>query len=164
MKGESYLSKAGCWPTALLLLVLSPAALYGAVGPEISLTVHLLQETSDPDSRVHREWLPAISVKEGQTLYYTVRARNPGTQPMKDVVVLQPIPPSTEYVRDSASAPGADIEFSIDGGKAFTTFATAGGARKLSSSAITHVRWRLNYPLAPGATVLMRFAVIFRGT
>ncbi len=154
---------ARCWPVAMLVVALCPSILYAVVGPEISLTAHLLEEKSDPVTGAHREWLPAISVKEGQTLYYTVRAHNPGTQPMKDVVVLQPIPPATEYLRDSASAPGADIEFSIDGGNTFTTFDTAGGARKLNSAAITHVRWRLNYPLAQGATVLLRFAVIFRG-
>jgi uncharacterized repeat protein (TIGR01451 family) len=152
-----------CWLAAILLLSLCPSVILAGPGPEIALTVHLLQEKSDPVTGTHREWLPAVSVKEGQTLYYTVRARNPGPQPMKDVVVVQPIPPATEYLRDSASAPGADIEFSIDGGNTFTIFNTAGGARKANPAAITHVRWRLNYPLAPGATVLLRFAVIFRG-
>lgn len=148
---------------AILLSIGWSAVTYAIVGPEISVAVHLLQEKTDPASGIHREWLPAISVKEGQTLYYTVRARNPGKQPLTDVIVLQPIPPATEYVRNSASAPGADIQFSIDGGNTFTTSDTSAGARKLNSTAITHVRWRLHYPLAPGATVLLRFAVIFRG-
>ena len=79
------------------------------------------------------------------------------------VQVSQKIPANTTYVPGSAGGPGADVEFSIDGGQ---TFARAEHL-KLEDGSIapperyTHIRWTLRNPLAPGATALARFRAKF---
>lgn len=111
---------------------------------------------------------PATVVRQGQVVYYTLRIRNISSEYARDVTVTQRIPANTEYVEESASAPGADVSFSVDGGQ---TFARADDLRVTDASGVerpvpteqyTHIRWQLRNPLAPGAVALARFRAVFQ--
>jgi len=107
--------------------------------------------------------VPATRLSQGQVVYYTVKITNPTPIFANKVQVSQLIPANTSYVAGSAGGPGADIEFSIDGGQ---TFARAENLKQADGTRApperyTHVRWSLRNPLAPGATALARFRATF---
>lgn len=80
-----------------------------------------------------------------------IQVRNNGVTPFNNVVVLQPIPDFTDYEWGTANAPaGWLIEYSIDGGTAFTPVAPAPGV------AVTHLRYTLP-ALGPGQVDQLRF-------
>jgi len=111
---------------------------------------------------------PARVVKQGDVVYYTVRIRNVSSEYARDVEVTQRIPANTVYVRDSASAPGAEVTFSIDGGQTFKRadelriVDAKGESREAPLEQYTHIRWRLRNALAPGAVALARFRAVFQ--
>jgi len=108
--------------------------------------------------------VPAKLLSQGQVIYYTVRITNPTPVAANNVVVSQRIPNNTSYMPDSAVGPGAEVEFSVDGGR---TFARAedlrleDGSSRAPPERYTHIRWRLRNSLAPGATALARFRATF---
>ena len=121
--------------------------------------------STTPGREVFR-FAPARMLEQGQVVYYTLRITNQTTVPLRNVAVVQPVPANTTYLADSASGPGADVSFSVDG----STFAPAEslmigaeGSRQLAQATqYTHIRWQLRNPLAPGATALARFRATFR--
>jgi hypothetical protein len=87
--------------------------------------------------------------------------------PLRNVAVVQSVPANTTYLADSAAGPGADVSFSVDGGRSFAPAQAlrieVEGAQQLAQAAqYTHIRWQLRNPLAPGATALARFRATFR--
>lgn len=111
---------------------------------------------------------PATLVTQGQVVYYTVRIRNVSSEYARNVTVTQRIPANTVYVADSASGPGTDVTFSIDGGQTFAPAdelraTDAGGMqRTVPLDEYTHIRWHLRNALAPGAVALARFRAVFQ--
>ncbi len=112
--------------------------------------------------------VPATDIRQGQVVFYTVTLHNPGTQAAHNVIVTKPVPANTRYVADSAAAPGAVVTFSMDGGVTFAdarrllTKDARGIDRPVSPERYTHIRWRMTYPLAPGARAYARFRAVFR--
>jgi uncharacterized repeat protein (TIGR01451 family) len=82
------------------------------------------------------------SVKRGDIIMYTVVAKNNSRCPLKNLVLKQPIPKGTEYVKGSAMAiDGAELLFSIDGGKTFSTKPTV-GKQVAPENDYNYLRWR----------------------
>ena len=151
----------------LLLLGLSATVLAAepeltATGAAIATGSDLLEteivveklEPANPPSRPHARFVPAGRLEAGDEVHYTIRVRNPGTNPVNDVQVTKRMPFGLHYLPGSAKGPACDIQFSADGGKTF--------AAKLASGEYTHVRWSLQQPLPPGSTALLRFRATFR--
>jgi uncharacterized repeat protein (TIGR01451 family) len=90
----------------------------------------------------------------GEEVHYTIRVRNPGQQPVRDVQVTKRMPFGMQYLPGSAAGPASDIEFSTDGGRSFQA--------RPESDDYSHLRWNLRRPLPPGATALLRFRATFR--
>ena len=151
---------------ALLLLGLSASAFaeaeLTASGAAIATGSDLLEteivveklEPADPPTRPQARFVPAGRLEAGDEVHYTIRVRNPGTQPVNDVQVTKRMPFGLHYLAGSAQGPACDIEFSADGGKTF--------AAKPRQGDYTHVRWTMREPLPPGATALLRFRATFR--
>ena len=152
---------------SLLLLGLSAAVLGAepeltATGAAIATGSDLLEteivveklEPANPPSRPHARFVPAGRLEAGDEVHYTIRVRNPGTNPVNDVQVTKRMPFGLHYLPGSAKGPACDIQFSADGGKTF--------AAKLASGEYTHVRWSMRQPLPPGSTALLRFRATFR--
>jgi len=137
-------------------------------GPlEATITAEMLREEEGPGGRKVRTWEPATHVSAGEEIYYTIRVRNPGKQPVTGITVTKRLPFGVLYRRGSAVGPACDVQFSIDGGTQFAPADRLGAAtgekpaRKVPVSEYTHVRWILSRPLAPGATALLRFRATF---
>jgi len=122
-----------------------------------------VRESTGPAERPTFRLVPADRLSQGQVVYYTVRITNPTPVFANKVQVSQLIPANTTYLPGSAAGPGAEVEFSIDGGQSFgrpESLKQADGARATPEQ-YTHIRWTLRNPLAPGATALARFRATF---
>lgn len=123
-----------------------------------------VRESAGTQERPSFRMVPATRLAQGQVVYYSLKITNPTPIFANKVQVSQMIPANTTYLAGSAAGPGADVEFSIDGGQ---TFASAGdlkladGVTRAPPERYTHIRWRLRNPLAPGATALARFRATF---
>lgn len=122
--------------------------------------------STTPGREVYR-FVPARLLDQGQVVYYTVRITNQTTVPLRNVAVVQAVPANTVYIADSASGPGADVSFSIDGGQTFApaealTVEVEGAKQPAQAAQYTHIRWQLRNALAPGATALARFRATFQ--
>jgi len=89
-----------------------------------------------------------VSAVPGDVLTYTITYASSGSVDAREVVVLDPVPGETEYVAGSATGTGTLIEFSHDGGTSFDGSEVA---------PVTHIRWRLSAPLAPGDSGAVAF-------
>lgn len=146
------------WAGAAALATEPDSAATGVVatgsGPLQTDIVVELFEPASPDGEVPARFVPARQLEEGDEVHYTIRVRNPGQDEATDVRVTKRLPFGMHYVPASAMGPACDIEFSADGGATFEARPAAAG--------LTHVRWSLRRPLAPGATALLRFRATFR--
>ena len=154
-------------PALVLLLGLSAAAAGAepeltAAGAAIATGSGLLEteivveklEPANPPSRPQGRFVPAGRLEAGDEVHYTIRVRNPGTNPVNEVQVTKRMPFGLHYLPGSATGPACDIEFSADGGKTF--------AAKPQDGDYTHVRWSMRQPLPPSSTALLRFRATFR--
>ncbi|MEM7763322.1 MAG: hypothetical protein AAF290_04520 [Pseudomonadota bacterium] len=112
------------------------------------------------DERV--ELVPVEKVFPGDVVIYTVTYTNVADQAVENVTITNPISAELSYVPESAFAPGADVSFSVDGGKTFDalanlTVAIDGAERTASVEDLTHIRWVLTDALAPGSRGFARF-------
>jgi uncharacterized repeat protein (TIGR01451 family) len=150
----------------LVLVAMTTFVTAASATEAVELRTQLVAEVRESGGTPERptvRMVPATRLAQGQVVYYTVRITNPTPVFANKVQVSQMIPANTTYVVGSAGGPGADIEFSIDGGQ---TFAPADQLKLPDGSVAppgryTHIRWRLHNPLAPGATALARFRATF---
>lgn len=113
--------------------------------------------------------LPPETVPQaGEALVYTVRFRNSGLGLVDGVRITKPLPPEVRYVAGSASGPGCDVLFSVDGGRTFgqpselSVRGADGAFRPAGPDDYTHIRWRLLTPLAAKGTGFVRFRALAR--
>jgi hypothetical protein len=81
------------------------------------------------------------------------------------VAIANPVPAHTVYVPHSATGKETRILFSIDGGKNFSPWPVrirnkrTNKEEEASPDRITHVKWALQQPLAPGKEVVVTYQV-----
>jgi uncharacterized repeat protein (TIGR01451 family) len=106
---------------------------------------------------------PAERVASGDELIYTLEVRNIGATTIVAPVVVNPVPAHLVYVADSAVGPGAEISFSVDGGRTFDKAENlrvpgANGAMRAAVAAdYTHIRWQLSGNLKANSIAFVRF-------
>jgi uncharacterized repeat protein (TIGR01451 family) len=84
------------------------------------------------------------TVKPGDVIEYTVIAKNNSRCPLRNLILKQPIPRGTQYLKDSASPiDGAELLFSIDGGKTFVSKPMV-GTEEAPATAYNYLRWKFN--------------------
>jgi uncharacterized repeat protein (TIGR01451 family) len=139
-------------------------------GPlDTTIEVQKLEVREGSGGEEVRRWIAADRLNAGDEIHYTVRVRNAGKQPVDTIVVTKRLPFGVRYLRNSASGPAAEVQFSIDGGRTFGTpdalSRAASDGRKTARRALegdyTHVRWVLSKPLRPSSTALLRFRATF---
>lgn len=139
-----------------------------SVPVETTLSAEVLEKASPNDARQARRLVPAGVITQGDVVFYTVKIRNPASEPARDVAVIQRIPANTTYVPNSATGPSVDITFSVDSGNTFkranelTVITATGETRPATPADYTHIRWQLRNVLAPGAVALARFQAVFQ--
>jgi uncharacterized repeat protein (TIGR01451 family) len=135
---------------AVLALLLIPM---GAMAkPLVSVSITAEKEMKVvKDGQKNTKKVAATKIEPGDVIFYTLNYINSGNEPATKVVLDDPIPMGTVYIPGSASGEGAEITFSIDGGKSFKkpsllTYEVklpSGKTEKRTASAeeYTHIRW-----------------------
>jgi uncharacterized repeat protein (TIGR01451 family) len=108
-----------------------------------------------------------ITATPGDKLRYTLKSENKGTNPVKNLVLTQPIPQGMTYILKSTTTPAT---YSIDNGKTYSPNPTiqirlANGnleTQPAPANAYTHVRWELNEAIAPGQSTSVSYQVKVR--
>jgi uncharacterized repeat protein (TIGR01451 family) len=118
-------------------------------------------------------WQPIASgtvVNPGDVLRYNLVGENKGNGAAKNLVLTQPIPKGTVYVLKSATANGAKLSFSIDGGKTFSpnpvvAVKLANGkveTRPAPAAMYSMARWDFNQPINAKSSVKVSYKVVVK--
>ena len=91
-------------------------------------------------------------------------ANNVCKQPSDKVTINNAVPEHMTYVANSATGPGSDISYSLDG-KTFgadgqLTVSENGATRKARADEYKHIRWVFKDSLQPGASAFARFRAV----
>lgn len=111
---------------------------------------------------------PANRVVPGDEVIYTLEIRNQGAMSLPPPRVDYPIPEHMRYLDDTAAGPGADITFSVDGGRTFDrpgNLKTAGpdGRKRTATAAdYTHIRFQLKNILKGRSVAFARFRTVVK--
>jgi uncharacterized repeat protein (TIGR01451 family) len=112
------------------------------VAQRVALTLKADKKMVVDNKIVFQPIAEKASVKPGDVIKYTVIAKNNGRCPLKNLILKQPIPRGTNYRQDSATASdGAELLFSIDGGKTFWAKPTI-GTQPAPPTAYNYLRWK----------------------
>jgi hypothetical protein len=101
-------------------------------------------------------------------LIVSVRFTNVSDHVVDSIRITSPVPADVQYVPRSASGPGSEVLFSVDGGRSFgrpeelMLTAADGTVRGADAADYTHVRWILRAPLDAGAAGVARFRAVPR--
>ena len=106
--------------------------------------------------------------KPGDEVFYTLEIRNTGSRQLPPPTVDFAIPEHMRYIADSAVGAGAEVSYSVDGGRTFdrpenlTVIPVGADARLATPADYTHIRWRLKHALQAKAMALARFRAIVK--
>jgi uncharacterized repeat protein (TIGR01451 family) len=131
-------------------------------------TIAEVQRKSLVKGKLQVELQPATRVVPGDEVIYTVEVRNAGPLAADALAFAIPIPQHMVYVANSAVGPGAEVSYSIDGGRSFdrpenlVIHGAEGKSRPAVPSDYTHIRWVLRNRLKVGSVALARFRAVLQ--
>ena len=158
----------GFWRVFAALWVLVAASGH-ATSP--SIRVRLLAEVERKSVEGGREIVklaPADRVVPGDEVIYTVEVRNTGSSDVVAPLIVRPVPTHMRLLGDSATGPGAEVTYSIDGGRVFdraenlTTVGSDHRPRRATAGDYTHIRWQLKSTLKPKSVAYARFRALVK--
>ena len=122
-----------------------------------------VNEAGEADTRL----VTAETVIPGDRVVYTITFQNISEDDAENVVITNPIAASLIYVDGSAFGPGTEIQFSVDGGKAYAardelTVTENGTERPAEAKDFTHIRWVMKQDLPVGAQGMARFSAVLK--
>jgi uncharacterized repeat protein (TIGR01451 family) len=132
------------------------------------LTIKAIAEVESKSIVGEREavkLIPADRVVPGDQVIYTLEVRNTGST-LEAPTVVHPIPEHVRYVPNSALGPGAEVSYSVDGGRNFDRAenlkvpAKNGELRPAVAADYTHIRWRLKNSLKANSVAFVRFRAV----
>ncbi|HUG99579.1 MAG TPA: hypothetical protein VMQ83_10440 [Gammaproteobacteria bacterium] len=134
--------------------------------PRVSLEPAWVVGAADGGERLVEGARPEGAVQR----LYTARFRYEGTRPAPRLRIVLGIPDGMNYVANSALGPGAEIRFSVDGGRSFGAPAELslspaaddpeGEPRAARIADYSHIRWELAGPHLPGVAGLVSFRAV----
>jgi hypothetical protein len=111
---------------------------------------------------------PADRVVPGDQVIYTLEIRNKGAMSLPPPRVDYPIPEHMRYLDDTAAGPGAEITYSVDGGRTFDrpenlkVRGPDGQKRTATAADYTHIRWQLKNILKGKSVAFARFRAVVK--
>jgi len=148
-----------------------PPASLAEDGLSPAVTIKTIAErvvTRQSGERKSEQLMPADHVVPGDMVIYTIEVRNEGPDAVDGYSFTSEVPEHMVYVADSAVAPGAEVSFSVDGGRSFdaaeklTVHGADGKQRPARPADYTAIRWTLRNRLKSGSTVLARYRAVLR--
>jgi uncharacterized repeat protein (TIGR01451 family) len=146
----------------------------GTVGAKASSAAIVLKAIAEVQMRVSfsgreaTKLVPADRVVPGDEIFYTLEIRNTGSATVPAPSVVYPVPEHTRYVADSAIGPGAEVSYSIDGGRSFDVpenlqlAGPSGAPRPATSADYTHIRWQFKHGLKGKSVAFARFRAVVK--
>jgi uncharacterized repeat protein (TIGR01451 family) len=123
------------------------------ISKRVALTLRADKREIENNKTVFRPIAGKASVKPGDIIKYTVVAKNNSRCPLKNLILKQPIPKGTSYLKDSATAVnGAELLFSIDGGKTFVPQPMI-GTKPAPPDTYNYLRWKFSGLMMTNAQV-----------
>jgi uncharacterized repeat protein (TIGR01451 family) len=114
------------------------------VSQRVALTLKADKKVTKDRKTIFQPIVGKASVKPGDIIKYTVIAKNNSRCPLKNLILKQPIPRGTNYLKDSAIAVnGAELLFSVDGGKTFFVKPKI-GTQAAPVNEYNYLRWKFN--------------------
>jgi uncharacterized repeat protein (TIGR01451 family) len=114
------------------------------VAQRVALTLKADKKVTKDNKDIFQPIAGKAAVKPGDVIKYTVVARNNSRCPLKNLILKQPIPRGTNYLKDTAMAiDGAELLFSIDGGKTFVAKPMV-GMQAAPATSYNYLRWKFN--------------------
>jgi uncharacterized repeat protein (TIGR01451 family) len=110
----------------------------------------------------------ADRVVPGDHVIYTLEVRNTGATAVNFPVITHPVPEHMRYVADSAVGPGAEVTYSVDGGRLFDrtenlqVIGDDAHPRAAVVADYTHIRWRLKNSLKANSVAFVRFRAVVK--
>ncbi len=158
------------WKKIIFIIFILSSSI-GANSPvkDILLSKAVFQETyewQNPGYRV-RKIVPATKAHKGAVLIYVNQIINTSNRTKKQVVIDNPIPYGTAYLRGTSSCEGVcKMLYSIDGGKSYADgndlFVIYGSAKRLAKgSEYTHIRYIFS-EIPPHAKIRMAFKAVLK--
>lgn len=140
-----------------------PAAAQDVVEPSVTLESAWLAATEEGGERLVVGPRPEGAGKQ----LVTARFRHEGTKPAARLRIVLAIPDGMHYVAGSAVGPGAEISYSVDGGRSFGPAAALSlpvdaedpdtAMRAAKTTDYSHIRWELPGTHPPGRAGLVSF-------
>ena len=139
--------------------------------PANSLNIRAIAEVeARPNAGGHdvMKLIPADRVAPGDRVLYTLEVRNAGATAVDAPSVTYAVPDHMKYVADSAVGPGADVSYSVDGGRSFDRADALqvpgmdGHPRPAAAADYTHIRWRLKNALKANSVAFVRFRALVK--
>ena len=138
---------------------------------EVTLEGYLVNVITKEDGTQEEEFVPATEARPGQVVEYRVIVTNVSaeTLPASNALITGPIPATTAYIAETATATNAEarLEFSADGGQTFAEKPliekTNDQGEKEMVEALpeeyTAARWAILVPLEPQQTLTFIYRV-----
>ncbi len=138
---------------------------------QVTLEGYLVNVITKEDGTQEEEFVAATEARPGQVVEYRVLVTNVSaeTLPASNAMITGPIPATTAYIADTATATSAEamLEFSADGGATFAEKPmiekeNAEGEMELVEALpeeYTAARWAILVPLEPQQTLTFTYRV-----
>lgn len=142
--------------TALVSAIMAVSA--PALALTATQTVKKEVVTVDPFGVETITYETAELVVPGERLAYELDYMNDQAEPATDLVLTMPIPDVVEFAEGSARGKGTVITYSVDGTNFYDREALMMGETAASAEDITHIRWVIVGPVAPGEAGKLAFS------
>jgi uncharacterized repeat protein (TIGR01451 family) len=153
---------------AALVFGVAALALAQAPNPIAIRAIAEVESRTIEQGRETAKLVPADRVVPGDRVFYTLEVRNTDGAEIAAPAVTYPIPQHMQYVADSAVGPGAEVSFSVDGGRSFDSAENLrirtpeGTLRAAVAADYTNIRWQLKKKLKGRAVAFVRFRALVK--
>ncbi len=147
-----------------LLLIASGLSAQG--NPELKLEISEQKVNLKPAEAAGSQ---EIIYSPGDTIHYTIIAQNVGDGIMSEPVIVDPVPQGVSYLAGSAYGVDSEIFYSINDGSSYMNWPVTYPVqdengkivqKEATAAMVTHIKWQLIQPLAPGASRELGFQVL----
>jgi uncharacterized repeat protein (TIGR01451 family) len=154
-----------------LVLMVAAATVAADLASSSPLEIRAVAEVESKSIVAGREVVKLIAadrVVPGDRVIYTLEVLNTGATPLDAPVVVHPVPEHMQYVADTAVGPGAQVSYSVDGGRSFDraenlkVLGSDGHPRLALAADYTHIRWQLKNSLKPNSMAFVRFRALVK--
>lgn len=151
--------------SALAAIAIAMPAVAGSGPLQVTSKIFIETPTRAADGSAMMALMPAKKAVPGDRVVFVLAYRNTGAQPLNKLVFDNPLPAGVAYRAPSQGS--AVPELSVDG-KTYGPLGTlrvalpGAAARPAHPDDVTHVRWRLNGPLAANGQGQFAFQAVLK--